>query len=174
MKIVLMTIIVTFHCITNLRAQETEDLSKWSVGTSLTYPFAEIYIIHINYMLNESHEVFFGPGFQNFKHESFTANAFTLVLGYRYYFLNYLNIEAEIYPAFNNLYSTVTKSYYPGFEMWSEIKIGYRIHFLKNKMYLHPAPGIGFGVFQTNRPPNYDNEIESPIFVPQLIIGLKL
>lgn len=39
--------------------------------------------------------------------------------------------------------------------------------------YIQPAPGIGFGIFRTNRLPRFDEDIESLIFVPQLMVGVK-
>jgi hypothetical protein len=44
---------------------------------------------------------------------------------------------------------------------------------LNDRWYLQPAPGIGFGIFRTNPPPNFGEEIETPIFVPQLIVGRR-
>jgi len=155
-------------------AQTEEKQSKWSLGTSITYPLSSIYLAQINYKLNEKQEVFAGPCFQNFAHDSFTVNAYTLLLGYRYFFWKGLHIEAEVYPAYNNIYSNVNHRYYPGMEMWSEFKIGYRFNFLGDKLYIQPAPGIGFGIFQSNKPPKFDDEIVYPIFTPQLIVGVRL
>ncbi len=145
--------------------------SNWSVSTSLTFPLARIYTLHFNYMPDDSNEFFFGPCFQNFSHDSFTVYAYTLILGYRRYFWKGLFAEAELYPAYNSIWSKITESYHPGYEMWTEFKIGYKIPLWKSKYYLQPAPGIGSGIFRTNAPPNYYNEIESPIFIPQIMIG---
>jgi len=82
-------------------------------------------------------------------------------------------LEAELYPAYNRMYSNVNGSYHPGWELWAEAKVGYTVDFAADRLFLHPAPGIGFGVFQTNPPPNFHDEIESPIFVPQLLVGVR-
>ena len=71
------------------------------------------------------------------------------------------------------MYSNVNGSYHPGWELWAEAKVGYTVDFADDRLFLHPAPGIGFGVFQTNPPPNFHDEIESPIFVPQLLVGVR-
>jgi hypothetical protein len=39
-------------------------------------------------------------------------------------------------------------------------------------LYLKPSPGVGFGVLRTNRPPSFDEDIKSPIFAPQLMVGV--
>jgi hypothetical protein len=114
-----------------------------------------------------------GPAFQNYRHESLKANAYTLILGYRRYLTDQLSVEAEIYPAYNRMYSNVTESYHPGWELWAEAKVGYTWDLADDRIFLHPAPGIGFGIFQSNPPPNFQDEIESPIFVPQVLVGIR-
>ncbi len=96
------------------------------------------------------------------------------ILGYRRYVWKDLSIEAELYPAFNRIYSTVTESHYPGWELWGELKVGYTFNFANGRLYLHPAPGIGFGFFRTNKPPRFDEDITTPIFAPQVIFGIRL
>jgi len=173
MKTMSVIIAVVMLFATPLIAGDHQGHSKWSIGTSLTYPIAKIYQIHINYAPDNRHEVFFGPAFQNFKSGSVTSHAWTLILGYRYHFWRTLHIETELWPAYNRMYSSVTKSYYPGTEMWGEIKLGYTFN-LGKKLFLQPAPGLGFGIFRTNRPPDFSNSIKSPIFVPQVILGVRL
>jgi hypothetical protein len=158
---------------TPLMAGNSDGHSKWSIGTSLTYPIAQIYQIHINHALNERHELFFGPAYQNFESGSITSHAFTLILGYRNYIWKNLHIEVELWPAWNRMYSSITGSYYPGTEMWSEIKLGYTFN-VYGRMFIQPAPGIGFGIFRTNKPPDFSNAIKSPVFAPQVILGVRL
>jgi len=158
--------------ISPLQAQD-RDQNRWSISSSLTYPIVRIYTLHFNYS-NDSHELLFGPAFQNYCHNSFEANAYTLVLGYRNFFWKGFFWETEIYPAFNRFYSTIDESFYPGIELWTEFKIGYRIELFDQKIYLQPSPGFGFGIFRTNKPPNFDDEIISPIVIPQLQLGFRL
>lgn len=170
----LIIFVLVFTMGVNSYTQTDETPSKWSIGTSITYPLASIYLVQINYRPNEKHEVFFGPCFQNFKHESFAVNAYTIILGYRYFFWKGLHVEAEVYPAYNNIYSNVAQRRYPGIEMWGELKLGYQLNFCRNRLFIQPAPGIGFGLFQSNKPPNFDEEIIYPIFTPQLLVGIRL
>lgn len=155
-----------------VQGQTADRAPRWSAGTSLTYPMARIYQIHIGYRLDERHEVIFGPAYQNFESGSITSHAYTFILGYRYYAWKGLNVEVELWPAHNSMYSSVTGSRYPGFELWTEIKIGYKLDIYRS-IFLQPAPGIGFGVFRTNRPPGFEEDIKSPSFAPQLILGVN-
>jgi hypothetical protein len=91
----------------------------------------------------------------------------------RRHLIDELSVEAEIYPAYNRIYSHVTGSYHPGWELWAEAKVGYTWDVAGDRLFLHPAPGIGFGIFQSNPPPEFFEEIESPIFVPQLLVGAR-
>lgn len=156
-----------------LEAQGREAHPRWSVSTSLTFPIVRIYQVYLSYRIDDRNEVSIGPAFQNYRHESFTANAYTLIVGYRRYLTDRVSVEAELYPAYNRMYSNVTESYHPGWELWAEAKVGYTVDFADDRLFLHPAPGIGFGIFQTNPPPDFFDEIESPIFVPQLLLGVR-
>lgn len=156
------------------QAQDSQNMNKWSVSTSLTYPIVRIYGLHFNYLLNEQTELFFGPCYQNYRHDSFTAHAYTLILGYRRFMWKQFFAEAELYPAYHPIYSHVTDRHYKGVELWTELKVGYRLLLPGGNVYLQPSPGIGFGIFRTNKPPNFGDEIETPIFIPQLQIGLRL
>ncbi|TVQ02383.1 MAG: hypothetical protein EA359_12020 [Balneolaceae bacterium] len=155
------------------QAQDTGNKPEWSAATSLTYPIARIYQVHISYNPGGNHEYFFGPAYQNFTSGSITSHAFTFILGYRYYVWKKLHLEAELWPAYNPMYSAVTELRYRGMEIWGEVKIGYKVTLYRN-LFIQPAPGIGFGVLRTNKPPGFSDDINSPIFVPQVIIGLKL
>ena len=154
-------------------AQDTGNSPEWSVATSLTYPIARIYQIHISYNTGGNHEYFFGPAYQNFTSGSITSNAMTLIVGYRYFLWKNLHVEAEMWPAYNPMYSDVTELRYRGVELWGEVKIGYKFTLYRN-LFIQPAPGIGFGILRTNKPPGFHEDIKSPIFAPQLLIGLKL
>ncbi len=154
-------------------ARDGNSRGRWSVSTSLTFPLVRIYQVYLNYRIDDRNEISIGPAFQNYRHESFTANAYTLILGYRRYVSDHVSVEAEIYPAYNRLYSHVTESYHPGWELWAEAKVGYTWNLADDRLFLHPAPGIGFGIYQSNPPPSFHDEIESPIFVPQLLMGVR-
>jgi len=172
-RAMLLAILVVLLGAPTLEAQEDASRSRWSVSTSLTFPIVRIYQVYFNYRIDDRNELSFGPAFQNFRHESFTSNAYTLILGYRRYVTDHVSVEAEIYPAYNRLYSHVTESYHPGWELWAEAKVGYTWNLADDRIFLHPAPGIGFGIFQSNPPPNFHDEIESPIFVPQVLVGVR-
>ncbi|HNT66958.1 MAG TPA: hypothetical protein PKN04_14340, partial [bacterium] len=173
MKKLLIACIVLTATVNSL-AQTEETPAKWSLATSLTYPLADIYLLQINYRPAAGHELFFGPCWQNFEHDSFEVNALTLLLGYRRFIYKGLHLEAELYPAYNKIHSKVNDKDYPGIEMWGEFKIGYRFDLAGGRLYIQPAPGIGFGFFRTNKPPNFDEEIDYPTFTPQLLVGIRL
>ncbi|TVR60616.1 MAG: hypothetical protein EA422_13595 [Gemmatimonadales bacterium] len=148
------------------------DEAGWSVGTSLTYPVVRIFPVHINRRLDARREIFFGPAYQGWTSGTITSDVYNILLGYRHYLWRGLHVELELWPGWGHWYSTVTDRRYAGWELWAEPKIGYRFH-LTPRFYLQPAPGVGFGIFRTNRPPRFDEDIDSPIFVPQLILGVK-
>ncbi len=144
----------------------------WSVSTSLTYPIVRIFPVHINRRLDAQREVFFGPAYQNWTSGTITVQTYALLVGYRHFLWRGLHVELELWPAWGPWYSSVTDRDHRGWELWAEPKIGYRFNLTRN-LYLQPAPGVGFGIFRTNRPPRFDEDIDSPIFVPQLMLGVR-
>ncbi|MFA4922244.1 MAG: hypothetical protein WC611_08955 [Candidatus Neomarinimicrobiota bacterium] len=168
----LFVILSSIFLLNELIAQENET-SKWAIETSLTFPIVQIYQFHFAYRFNEKSEFLVGPCFQNFDKETFSVNAYTLLLGYRYYIWRNLHLENELYPAYNKIYSTLDQKYYDGFEAWNEIRLGYHVFLINNKLYIEFAPGIGFGIFRQNKPPNFDKEMDAITFVPQINLGFK-
>lgn len=176
MKNIVMLVAVilgTFMPGTKTFGQPTGEFPVWSVGTSLTYPLAKIYQLHIGCRIDSTHEIIFGPAYQNFTSGSIISHAYTVLLGYRYHAWKGLSVELELWPASNRMHSDITALDYPGTELWAEIKIGYRVDVYRD-IFLHPAAGIGFGIFRTNPPPHFDEDITSHSFAPQLILGVNL
>lgn len=154
----------------------------WSIETSLTFPMARIYMLKFSYRHSDRAEIGFGPAFQNWKNtdESFIgqANAYTLVLSYRYYFWRNFNAEIEFWPAWNHFNSFVDDKTYKGPELWVEYKVGYKWDFAQ-RFYLNIQPGIGHALWLQQDWPGVDKKPYgefvkgSVIFVPQVLVGLK-
>ena len=157
--------------------------SLWAAETSLTFHMARIYMLKFSYKYSDRVELGIGPAFQNWKNEegSFIgqANAYTLVLSYRYYFWNKFHVELEFWPAWNRFESFVDNNTYKGLELWVEYKLGYRVD-MGRRFYLNIQPGIGHPVWAQKQWPgteDYDNIFEvirnETIFVPQVLLGFR-
>lgn len=76
---------------------------RWAAEASLTFHIVRIYMMKFSYKYSDRVELGIGPAFQNWKNEdeSFIgqANAYTLLLSYRYYFWRNFNVEIELWPA---------------------------------------------------------------------------
>ncbi len=156
--------------------------NRWSLETSLTFPVVRIYMLKFFYEHSDRVELGFGPAFQNWKNtdESFIgqANAFTLVLSYRYYFWKNFNAEIEFWPAWNHFESFVDGKTYKGPELWVEYKVGYKWDFAQ-RFYLNIQPGIGHALWLQQDWPGVDKKPYgefvkgSVIFVPQVLVGWR-
>jgi hypothetical protein len=155
----------------------------WAAETSLTFHIVRIYMLKFSYKYSDRVELGIGPAFQNWKNEdqSFIgqANAYTLLLSYRYYFWRKFNVEIELWPAWNRFESFIDNNTYKGLELWVEYKLGYRLD-LGQRIYMNIQPGIGHPVWQQNKWPGveeYKNYLElirnETIFVPQLMLGFR-
>jgi len=169
--------------ITSEVPEKTDDLSRWSLETSLTFHIVNIYMLKATYRYSDRVELSIGPGYQNWKNEdqSFIgqAHAYTLILSYRYYFWRKFNVELELWPAWNNFKSFIDNNTYRGLELWVEYKLGYRVD-LGRRFNINIQPGIGHPVWLQNKWPGveYDNQLkfmlDGLIFVPQVLLGFRL
>jgi hypothetical protein len=157
--------------------------SQWFIETSLSFPIARIYMIKFSFSPTDKAELGMGPAFQNWKNLDVSplgrANAYTLVISYRYYFWRNFNAEIEFWPAWNHFESFMDGKTYKGPELWVEYKVGYKWEFAR-RFYLNIQPGIGHALWlQQNWPgvdktPYLDFVKGSIIFVPQVLWGWNL
>ena len=147
----------------------------WGIGTSVTYPIAEIYMVQGSYSPREHSDILCGLAYQNWKNDQGRARAYTLLLGYRRFVWNGLHAELEMWPAYNPFHSSVDGKTYAGLELWMCIRIGYKFEFsgIGNDFYILAQPGIGFGVARENPWPHKDDS-DKLVFEPQVILGIKL
>lgn len=147
----------------------------WGVGTSISYPMADIYMIQGSYSPGESSDILCGAAFQNWENDQGRANAYTLLLGYRRYLWRGFHTEAELWPAYNPFQSAVDGKTYAGLELWMSLRMGYKFDFkaIGNEFYILAQPSIGFGVIRGNPWPDKDKD-DKAVFEPQVIVGIKL
>ncbi len=162
-------------------AQESFDQKKWSLETSLTFaPAAQIYMLKASYQVSPKSELGFGPAFQNWKNTDKEpkgqANAYTLLLSYRYFFNNKVHVELEFWPAYNHFNSFIDGKTYKGLELWVEYKLGYKVT-LTNNLYINLQPGLAHGLWMQNKWPDFKDDTyvdflkKSFVFVPQVLVG---
>jgi hypothetical protein len=163
-------------------AQESNEQNKWSMETSLTFaPAAQIYMLKASYQLSGKSELGFGPAFQNWKNTDKEpmgqANAYTLLLSYRYFFYKNFHVELEFWPAYNHFDSFVDGKTYKGLELWVEYKVGYKVN-LTNNLYINIQPGLAHGIWMQHKWPEFKDYTtmdlikNSLVFVPQILVGL--
>jgi hypothetical protein len=164
-----------------LAAQDIQPPNRWSLESSLTFaPLARIYMLKGSYRLSERTELGFGPAFQNWKNTDEVprgqANAYTLLLSYRYFIYNNFHVELELWPAYNHFHSFVDGTTYKGLELWVEYKAGYKAT-LTDHLYINFQPGIAHGLWMQNRWPEFKEDSaaefikKSIVFVPQILVG---
>jgi hypothetical protein len=163
----------------HVSAQEPTLKGNWSMETSLTFaPVAQIYMLKISVGISENSELGFGPAFQNWKNTEKAprgqANAYTLLLSYRFFFWKNFHVELELWPAYNHFNSFVDDKTYKGFELWVEYKVGYKAPITKH-LYINFQPGLAHGLWMQNRWPEFNSTRDmiekSFVFVPQILLG---
>ncbi len=178
-----LTLLLVFKISTlafHVSAQESTMQNRWSLETSLTFaPAAQIYMLKASYQFSEKSELGFGPAFQNWKNTDEAprgqANAYTLLLSYRYFFWKNFHVELELWPAYNHFNSFVDGTTYKGLELWVEYKVGYKAG-ITNNLYINFQPGLAHGLWMQNRWPEFKEYstmdfIKGIVFVPQILVG---
>lgn len=153
--------------------QNTE--RKWAIGTSITYPMADIYMMQASYSPWKSGDILGGLAFQNWTNDQGQANAYTVLLGYRQYLWNGLHAEMELWPAYNPFRSAIDDHTYAGLELWMSLRIGYRVkvHLVGREFFILAQPSIGFGVARDNPWPQKAKG-DGAVLEPQVILGVRL
>ena len=105
-------------------------------------------------------------------------NSPTLPVGMRVYIWRNFHIEYQLWPAYNFYYDRVGERYYNSFDLYNELRAGYRFDFTIANMPLFSNLQyvLGFGLYPGNKPENFTKAVENaPLFhVPSISIGIRL
>lgn len=102
----------------------------------------------------------------------------TVPVGLRAYFWRNAHVEYQLWPAWNTYHERATGRSHAGFDLYSEIRVGYRLDFqlwglplFTNLQYV-----VGFGLYPGNKPESFFEAVEgAPLFhVPSASIGIRL
>ncbi len=143
-------------------------------------PLFNIYAVHYRYSLTEKDELIAGLSFMNIQFEGVgESNSPALILGYRRYVWKGLHLEYEIWPAWDDFWEKNERTYYSGFDLWNEFRLGYKFDFNAGKvpMFLSIQWPFGFGLYASNKPDSYTQFAEENgkifYFPPLFFIGFK-
>jgi hypothetical protein len=151
-----------------------------------TYPimaFVGIYSVQYSYRITEKNEIIVGLAYVNVDVNDRDGiavgqlNAPTLPVGFRRYLWRNAHVEYQLWPAFNNYYDRIGGRYYPGFDLYNEVRAGYRLDFRIGRapLFTNLQWVYGFGIYPGNKPENFHKAVEDapPFHVPSVSIGMK-
>lgn len=103
--------------------------------------------------------VMVGYMYQNFTNDWGQSHAHTVLLGYQHFIWRGLHGEVELWPAYNRWRSSVDDQVYPGFEVWGEGRVGYRVDVrtFGRRWYVLPQVLFGTGIWREASPPGPEN-----------------
>jgi hypothetical protein len=102
-------------------------------------------------------------------------NAPTIPIGYRRYLWKNLNLEGQLWPAYNFYKDLTTNEFYNGFDLAGSLRFGYKIDFNLKRLAIYSNIQIEylFGIYKGNKPDNFDTAKSGiPVF-PAISIGYK-
>jgi hypothetical protein len=169
--IALILVIIAFE---NLLSNDNNDNNgKWSAEYSIGGTIFEIYAAQVLYKISDNSQIIFGPCFQNYKNDQGRANAYTFLIGYRHTFLKNITIDYELFPAYNEFESSIDGEIHKGYEVYSELRPGYKINFSigKTNLYILPQLTIGYGIWTNNKWPDFDKQ-PNPALMGNLWFGI--
>ena len=145
----------------------TGESLRHSLDFSPLSPLFRIYALQYNYYLTPGDELILGGAYTNLQWDFGETNAATLILGYRRYLWKNLHIEYQLWPDYDWFYEKKEGKIYPGFDLWNEFRLGYRVDFtaMNQPLYLNFQWPFGFGLFDANKPESFkQHEEENPYF----------
>lgn len=99
----------------------------------------------------------------------------TVPIGYRRYLWRNLNIEGQLWPAYNFYKDLSQNKFYNGFDLAGSMRFGYRFDFkvMRLPVYTNVQIEYLFGIYKGNKPDNFDDiQVDLPIF-PAISLGYK-
>ncbi len=166
------------------RADEGRASARWPhdsshrLGLEVTplSPLIRIWVLHLTYALWSQGELTTGYAYMNNNLGDLgRANAHSVLLGYRHFFWRGLHAELELWPAYDRVLSFEDNQTYAAFDIWGELRVGYRFDLLRNEtldLYVLPQLAVGTGLYSSNPPPGIESE--SPFFAfPMVWIGIR-
>lgn len=99
----------------------------------------------------------------------------SIPFGYRRYLWENLNIEMQLWPAYNFYKDLTDNKFYKGFDLVGNIRFGYRFNFnIKElKFYTNIQIEYLYGIYKGNKPDNF-NKVDAGLpFFPALSLGYK-
>jgi hypothetical protein len=153
-------------------------LGHWALEVSPTFLLAPIYMAQATWSAWTYGDVVVGYGFQHMTSSSRGAgqtHGHSLLLGYRQFIWKALSLEVQAWPTYDRFQSYVDGRVYPGVELWCEAYLGYRFDFVvqHTTFYIMPQPGIGWGMYRSNKWPRYSDAKQYEL-VPQVLLGVRL
>ncbi len=150
---------------------------RHSVDVSPISPLFDIWGVQYGHRVAPRDEVVLGLAYMNIRYDMGRSHAPTATIGYRRYLWRNLHVEYLLMPSYNWFWSTEEGRYYRGFELWNELRAGYRFDFVAAGVpaYVNVQWLLGFGLYGGSKPASFEALVRrEPIFTaPMLFTGVR-
>ncbi len=143
----------------------------------------DVYSVQYAYRIHPRLEAIAGVAYVNVKvHDRYDTfigrmHAPTLPFGLRCHVWRNAHLEYQLWPAYNAYHDSVEDRYYNGFDLYNELRVGYRFDFNLGRIPLFSSVQYvyGFGLYPGNKPRSFIQAVEDapPFHVPSLSMGLR-
>ena len=159
-------------------ARSSDGQDQHSIDFSPLSPMFHIYAIHYTRHLSAHDDFIIGPAYTNIPYDFGETRAASLILGYRRYLWKNLHLEYQLWPNYDWFYEKNEDKTYPGFDLWNEFRLGYRVDFTLGDLpcYINFQWPFGFGLYVANKPESFkQKEKDEPYFYfpPMFFLGVK-
>ncbi len=152
-------------------------LERHSVDVSPVSPLFDIWGVQYGYRFAPRDEVVLGLAYMNIRYDMGRSHAPTATLGYRRYLWRNLHVEYLLMPSYNWFWSSEEGRTYRSFELWNELRAGYRFDFTAAGVpaYVSVQWLLGFGLYGGKKPASFEAQVRrEPIFTaPMLFTGVR-
>lgn len=155
-----------------------------AIDVSPISPFVRIWAVHYERKLTAKDELITGVAYTNIKYDSGRSHAPTAIIGYRRYLWRGLHVEGELWPSYNWFYGYDAMTYFNGFELWNENRIGWTFDFSISSvpLYVDVDWAMGWGLYgDDSKPQEWRDEAAAEEFLfglpffnmPEIFTGVR-
>jgi hypothetical protein len=156
--------------------EATDSLHRNAIEFSPLSPMIDIWAVQYA-RRSGADEPILGLAYTNIEYDHGRSHAPTLILGYRRYLWKRFHAEYQLWPSYNWYYEYDEEKYYPGFELWNELRAGWTFDFRLGHVpaFVHAQVLFGFALYGGNKPDSFEQQVEDePYFAsPMLFMGWR-
>lgn len=151
---------------------------RHTIEISPLSPFIHIYALQYACQFTPKDELVVGLSYMNIRYDFGSAHATAFIAGYRRFLWKNFHVEYQVWPAYDSFYEKNEGRYYKSFDVWNELRLGYRfdMEISSAPVFISVQWHFGFGLYASNKLQSFKGhgkENRFFYFPPLLFVGMR-